>query len=276
MPGDQYYDHSVEQGNEQEKLMQCCIKSIATSQDTSFAEHPILYVLHMDPIREPPKFTGFSDKPAPFNKITHLLVADGDGNQMTCRLLTQISNQGTQLKRGDIIRLDLYTELAHRINKNTARMPWVFVLKHSPVGYSGTLPVKKLHDPIPCSITLPDSHTSLPKDTTADVSDEPVECCLSNRYCSMHSVSSTVSICNAVPVHKLDLETIKDNCSFATDEIDKMTNPHKRNMIYWWYATNIYSICGSKKGESSLNILFIVLDDAILLMSTLVTKRVVV
>ena len=26
-----------------------------------------------------------------------------------------------------------------------------------------------------------------------------------------------------------------------------MTNPHKRNMIYWWYATNVYSICGKKK-----------------------------
>jgi len=77
-------------------------------------------------------------------------------------------------------------------------------------------------------------------------------------------------------VHKLDLATIKDDCYFATDEMDKMTNPHKRNMIYWWYATNIYSICSSKKGESSLNVLFTVFVDAILLISTLVMKRVVV
>eukprot|EP00571_Detonula_confervacea_P008374 CAMPEP_0172328508 /NCGR_PEP_ID=MMETSP1058-20130122/60390_1 /TAXON_ID=83371 /ORGANISM="Detonula confervacea, Strain CCMP 353" /LENGTH=342 /DNA_ID=CAMNT_0013045625 /DNA_START=1319 /DNA_END=2344 /DNA_ORIENTATION=- len=233
LPGDRYYDQSVKQGNEQVKLTQGYIKAIATSQDTSFAEHPILYVLQVDLIREPPKFTGFSDKQAPSNKITHLLLADGDGNQMTGRLSTHIADQGSQLKRGDIIRLDLYTELTHRINTNTARMPWVFVLKYSPVGYSGTLPVKKMHDPIPCSITLPDSHTSLPKDTTADVSDEPVECCPSNRYCSMHGVSFPVCICDAVPVHKLDLATIKDDCYFATDEMNKMTNPHKRNMIYW-------------------------------------------
>lgn len=24
-----------------------------------------------------------------------------------------------------------------------------------------------------------------------------------------------------------------------------MTNKHKRNMLYWWYMTNTYNICGT-------------------------------
>jgi hypothetical protein len=32
----------------------------------------------------------------------------------------------------------------------------------------------------------------------------------------------------------------------AKDEVKDMTESQKRCMIYWWYATNIYSICGKK------------------------------
>ena len=247
--GDRYDDLSAEPGNGQRKLTQGYIKAIAAYQDTSFVDHPIFYVLECNTIHQDEAFTGFSEKKSPPTKILHLLLADGDGNQMTGRLSSQISDQGKQLKKGVIIRLDLYTELTHHINDHTSRMPFVFILKYSPMDYKGTLPVDKLHDLIPCSNSLP-NHYLPPLDnetSTADISDEPVDCCPSNRYCSMHGVSFAVCICQAIPIAKLDLASIKEDCYFATENLDKMTNPHKRNMIYWWYATNIYSICGKKK-----------------------------
>lgn len=39
---------------------------------------------------------------------------------------------------------------------------------------------------------------------------------------------------------------VGEDCYFATDEVENKTNSHKRCMIYWWYATNIYSICGKR------------------------------
>jgi hypothetical protein len=34
------------------------------------------------------------------------------------------------------------------------------------------------------------------------------------------------------------------------DDLDKMTPSHKRNMLFWWYATNVYNISGkSKRGK---------------------------
>jgi hypothetical protein len=62
----------------------------------------------------------------------------------------------------------------------------------------------------------------------------------------MHGVSLIVCICDARPVHSLDLQMIKESCYFATDDLDQMSNPYKRNMIYWWYATTVYSICEEK------------------------------
>jgi len=50
-----------------------------------------------------------------------------------------------------------------------------------------------------------------------------------------------------MPVEKLGLPAIKEDCYFATDKSEDMTNPHKRNMIYWWYAINVYSTCGKGK-----------------------------
>ena len=47
-------------------------------------------------------------------------------------------------------------------------------------------------------------------------------------------------------VEKINLQTLKDECWFADKEVAVMTNAEKRCMLYWWFATNIYSICGNK------------------------------
>jgi len=45
-------------------------------------------------------------------------------------------------------------------------------------------------------------------------------------------------------VDQIDLEVVKQFCFFATKEVSKMNNSNKRNMLYWWYMTNTYNICG--------------------------------
>jgi hypothetical protein len=42
---------------------------------------------------------------------------------------------------------------------------------------------------------------------------------------------------------------------FADKNVDKMANNEKRCMIYWWYATNIYSTCGKRKRRQLPNCL---------------------
>jgi hypothetical protein len=51
-------------------------------------------------------------------------------------------------------------------------------------------------------------------------------------------------VCEVIPVNQRNLQAIKEDCYFATDNLESMSNSHKRNMIYWWYATNVFSISG--------------------------------
>ena len=37
---------------------------------------------------------------------------------------------------------------------------------------------------------------------------------------------------------------VQEYCYFATTEVSKMSNSWKQNMLYWWYMTNTYNICG--------------------------------
>ena len=76
---------------------------------------------------------------------------------------------------------------------------------------------------------------------------ENVECTFNKRLCSKHGMNMITCICKSCPAKDLDLQTLKEDCYFATTAVDNMTNSQKRCMIYWWYATNIYSICGKRQ-----------------------------
>ncbi len=67
------------------------------------------------------------------------------------------------------------------------------------------------------------------------------ECTYGERKCAMYGVRFLNCVCDAIPVEKLDLDAIHQDCYFATTELTHMPNNQKRNMIYWWYATNILS-----------------------------------
>ena len=62
------------------------------------------------------------------------------------------------------------------------------------------------------------------------------------RYCSLYGASMATCICNFDPVEDVNLQELRQYCWFATKDVDKMANTH--NMLYWWYMTNTYNICG--------------------------------
>jgi hypothetical protein len=66
-----------------------------------------------------------------------------------------------------------------------------------------------------------------------------------NGLCPMYGVQFETCICQAVPVKSLILHEIARECYFVSMAFHAVENRHKRNIVYWWYATNIYFICGS-------------------------------
>mmetsp|Transcript_13058 Transcript_13058/g.28304 ORF Transcript_13058/g.28304 Transcript_13058/m.28304 type:complete len:413 (+) Transcript_13058:199-1437(+) len=71
------------------------------------------------------------------------------------------------------------------------------------------------------------------------------KCTRQNRLCSLYGVDFESScVCDAFPVHSHIFEDIAQQCWFVNVPLSSMTDRHKRCVYYWWYATNIYLICG--------------------------------
>ena len=73
-----------------------------------------------------------------------------------------------------------------------------------------------------------------------------VNCSSNHRCCSVYGVSTVLCLCDTDPVQNINLEMVREYCYFATTEVSKMSNSWKRNMLYWWYMTNTYNICGKR------------------------------
>ena len=69
-------------------------------------------------------------------------------------------------------------------------------------------------------------------------------CFSANRMCALYGLQFGSCVTECIPVTELNLQIVKEDYYFATDPLDEMSSSHKRNMIFWWYATNVYSIAG--------------------------------
>lgn len=181
-------------------------------------------------------------------KLTTIRLVDGDGSQIHARLDIRITEVGRQLKRGDIVRLDLFTELRYRVSKGSPRMPALFIINLSRVGYS-SLPDEAIKPMLACATSLPgeeDDEFDPPAEQFVidpRIHDQPV-CTESKPHCAVYGIRFVKCVCEVMPVNKRNLSAIKEDCYFAIDDLDSMSNSHKRNMLYWWYATNVFSISG--------------------------------
>ena len=76
----------------------------------------------------------------------------------------------------------------------------------------------------------------------------PPKCTFENRLCRKFGVNFIGRcICDEIPVGERKLEIIAEDCHLIhkpySEFKDDKIKP-RRLMLYWWYATNIYSIIG--------------------------------
>ena len=183
-------------------------------------------------------------------KLTQMRLVDGSGDQIHTRLAVNLAEMGRCLKRGDKVRLDSYTELRYRVNPESPRMPALFVHAISRVG-NVPLPDDSIKPPLPIAVVCPIAHLDDYEPSSEYIidprKDEKPTCTDECRHCAVYGIRFLKCVVELIPVKDRNLATIKEDCYFATDDIDDMPNNHKRNMVYWWYATNVFSISGKGK-----------------------------
>lgn len=218
------------------------------SDIVGFGGKPILSVLSIETTHNDEVMRN-SDKQTV--KLTQLRLVDGDGEQIHARLAINLTETGRCLKRGDKIRLDSHTELRFRVNDKSPRMPALFIHGLSRVGNAPLLDGNIATDPLPVSRILPTEHNDQFEISNHRIidprKDKKPECTDTNRCCAVYGIRFIGCVCDVLPVGERKLATIKEDCYFATDDLKDMTNSHKRNMLYWWYATNVFSISGKGK-----------------------------
>ena len=175
---------------------------------------------------------------------------------MLGRVATHLSAEARKLKEGDIIMLHLFTELTHKLGTSSPK-PAVFILEYSHVSYAKL--ATDIHKPLSCDFSNLSTKSNTTTATTGTaqkvVSESDAECSQGNRLCSVYGISMLQCVTKTNPVERLDLVTVSEDCFFADKKVEEMNNSEKRCMIYWWYATNIYSICGKNKRRQLPNCL---------------------
>ena len=226
---------NVEEKATSTELSKGYIKAMAEHRSGSgVSDHPTLCVYAVDP-----KFyedvAGRAKEKQQNVKLTNMRLVDGDGVQIHTRLAIHLTEMGRMLKRGDIIRLDLFTELRYRVNITSPRIPTLFILRLSRVGHM-PLPDTSVKGILACSSILPNEDADQFKPSEDRVIDPRIHdkptCTDANRICAVYSIRFIGCVCEVLPVAKRNLATIKQDCYFATDEIKHMTNSHKRNMLF--------------------------------------------
>jgi hypothetical protein len=111
----------------------------------------------------------------------------------------------------------------------------------------GSRPVTKKYDGLP-PVALPPIMLPPPMkkekkahaSTTEAISDIEFD----GSICSMYGVSFVQCVSKCIPVDSRDLENIAQECNFVTCPVKEIDPSRKRNLLYSWYATNVYSIRG--------------------------------
>ena len=181
-------------------------------------------------------------------KLTILRLVDGDNNEIHARMATHIADAGRSLVEGDLIKLDLFTELTYHVNEGSPVMPALFIIGYSRVGHVPVDVNKELHGMLQYTPTLP-ALEGWPKSKHSNIdplTQDPPSCTFNNRLCRKFGVNFIGRcICDEIPVSERDLNVIAEDCHLINKPANEIEdNKPKRLMLYWWYATNIYSLTG--------------------------------
>ena len=220
------------------------IKTLAEGGNIADDIEPVLLVLD--------RKTGFRDHMQHRDykkqkvKVTHLTLVDGDNNTIHARLATHLADIGRQLIEGDIIKLGLFTPLTYHVNDSSPLMPALFIVQYTQIGHA-SVPLDT-NSMLCCSVG---NHPTKEVESMYNIPDpltqKPPECTYEKRLCRKYGVNFIGQcICKEIPVGERKLDIIAEDCYLidAPDGVDKLPNKSKRLMLYWWYATNVYSLTG--------------------------------
>jgi len=227
------------------------VQSLASHSFSNDGMRPIAQVLDIE--------TSYKDGAPGHERVkkTVASIIDGDGKRLCCHFATQITEAARSLTSGAFVRLDLFSATNHRVNPTSPLMPVILVLRYTALGHSDlivsrseittpeTEPFSSAtdeNDPPP--VSSPD--TSESEDIEA-IPNRKAVCTWDHRLCSVYGIEAKVCVCVTNPVDRYDLEVLAENCYFVYRPVNEMKPWHKRNLLYWWYATNVYQICGKFK-----------------------------
>jgi len=77
--------------------------------------------------------------------LAHITLVDWDNNQIYARMATHLADAGRALEEGDIIQLELFSEITYHVNGNSPPMSALFIIGYTRVGHA---PLEDLHEMI--------------------------------------------------------------------------------------------------------------------------------
>ena len=89
------------------------------------------------------------------------------------RMSTHIVDAGRSLVEGDLIKLELFTELTYHVNDGSPIMPAMFIIGYIRVGHVPVDVKKKLHGMVQYAPTLP-ALEGMPNSTHSDIDIDPL------------------------------------------------------------------------------------------------------
>ena len=143
--------------------------------------------------------------------MTHLCLVDGDGHQTHTRLVVNTVPHGRMLVNGDIVCLDIFSELRYGVNKESQKMPAPFVTVFKTVGYI-CHEENDVNELLPCVRVLPNDHNDDLKPSGSCVVDPRVHdkltCTNKNSICAINGQRFAGCICEIMPVENLNMQQL--------------------------------------------------------------------
>lgn len=201
-------------------------------------------------------------------KKTALTAVDGDGTFMLVQIASQLTEFCHQLQVGTVFKATQFQALHYTPSDNCDTVCVAVMLCNFTVvsestrllaepGPDDQLSIEVLSDAAKESVAneSPAGDDGAARETnarSAGKSQSPFEpvpkappCTDQNRLCAIAGNVRDICICDSFPPESFALRELAKDCHFVTEETDRMPPSHKRNVMYWWYATNPYNIRGA-------------------------------
>jgi hypothetical protein len=188
--------------------------------------------------------------------LTTLTCIDGSGQPITVKCASQLNSTAGILVTGTVMKITKFQPVFFTLSAADRTKVALVLCGYESLGVVALSDDEKHAFKNRVEVTLDDqrSHNEeqMPEtelDSEDHFSDLPeiVDCSEDNRLCNSGGVFfANTCVCDAMPVEQQLLDEIAGQCWFVDRTVADMTDKQKRSLLYWWYATNIYGVFGSK------------------------------